>query len=65
LSKSTQTKPSDIPILVSNIERKENVYLFTPATPQEIARGEYVEVAGLKLSKNPNKHAVIKDVKTE
>lgn len=40
-----------------------DLYLITPASQAEIEAGNFIEIFGLKISSNPKKHAVIKDVK--
>ena len=51
------------PVIVNDKMELTNIYLITPATNEEIINRDYVEFNGVKISSNPKKHAIIKDVK--
>lgn len=44
---------------------KDKIYLISLATREEIIRGEYVEINGLKISKNKKKYGLIKDIEND
>lgn len=48
-----------------DVPNKEDIYLISLATEEEIERGEYVEFGRMKVSANPKRHGVIKDVASE
>lgn len=51
-------------IIIDESLDKSKIYIITPASDEEIKRGEYLELEnGLKISSNPKKHGVITNVK--
>lgn len=46
-----------------NPEEIDTIYLIGQATEDEIKEGNYIEILGLKISSNPKRHGVIRNVK--
>lgn len=53
----------DFKIITSYHFVPTDIHLITPASKEEIENGEYLDVNGIKISSNPKKHAIIKNVK--
>lgn len=52
-------------IIITEEIDKNTLYLISLATREEIIRGEYIDINGLKLSKNKKKYGLITGVKDE
>jgi len=46
-------------IIITDKVDKNTVYLIPKATENEITRGKYIEINGIKLSKNKSKYGII------
>lgn len=49
-------------IIVTSQLIPSDIYLMSPASKEEIESGNYLEVNGYKISANPKKHGVIKEL---
>jgi len=49
-------------IIIDDKIDKDKVYLITLASKEEIAVGHYLDLNGVKISLNPNKHGVITNI---